>query len=415
MSIIDDLLFADLGKDKNIVKTMKIQELIQYIQSANINFMIGSGASRPFLATLGSIETWLTQLAEESKSGNAEYKVVEASIYKAFYEAVIKPNHLIRDVDDNYTITKSNYKTFLAAWNGIMNKRNSRIHNKQVNLFTTNVDLMFENSSSGMGIELNDGFQGSVEQLYDESNFMKSVHKTSVHFQYVSEIPVFNLMKVHGSINWEKTGNTGIKNNTFWYWYIEEAIKAIPSDKFIDIHHFLPDGTQKEKTYDELVAEARALAIVDTSIYDDFLKYYKSLIIVNPTKHKFEETVMDFHFYELMRMYANALEKENTLLFTAGFSFADEHIASITKRAADVNPTLQILVFAFNDAEEASFMKNLKLMPACVNNNITILTPSTFKQSNPEDEYKALVDDVTVFDMKTISNVFNFIEKHIYG
>lgn len=394
---------------------MKIKELIQYIQSANINFMIGSGASRPYLATLGSIETWLTQLADDRKSEKAEYIVVEASIYKAFYETVIKPNHLISDIDVNYTETKNNYKTFLAAWNGIMNKRNSRIHNKQVNLFTTNVDLMFEHSSTGMGIELNDGFQGSVEQLYDESNFMKSVNKTSLHFQYVSEIPVFNLMKVHGSINWGQTGNTGIKNNILWYWYIEEAIKAIPSDKFIDIHHILPDGTQKEKTYDELVVEARALAIADTTIYDDFLKYYKSLIIVNPTKHKFEETVMDFHFYELMRMYANALEKENALMFAAGFSFADEHIASITKRAADVNPTLQIIVFAFNDVEEDSFKKRLGLTPACVNNNITILTPSKFKQDNPEDEYKVLVDTITYFDMKTISNVFNYIEKHIYG
>lgn len=394
---------------------MKIKELIQYIQSSNINFMIGSGASRPFLATLGSIETWLTRLAEDLKSGNAEYAVVEASIYKAFYETVIKPNHLISDLDTNYAETKDNYKTFLAAWNGIMNKRNSRIHNKQVNIFTTNVDLMFEHSSSGMGVELNDGFQGSVEQLYDESNFMKSVNKTSLHFQYVSEIPVFNLMKVHGSINWEQSGMTGIKNNTIWYWDIEEAIKAIPSDKFIVIHRILPDGTQEEKTYDELVSEARALAVADTTIYDDFLKRYKKLIIVNPTKRKFEETVMDFHFYELMRMYANALEKENTLLFAAGFSFADEHIAAITKRAADINPTLQIIVFAFNDAEEAYFKKNLKLMPASLNNNITILTPSIFKLCNPDDEYKALIDDVTVFDMKTISKVFNFIENHIYG
>lgn len=35
---------------------MNIKELTYYIQSANINFLIGSGASRPYLATLGSIE-----------------------------------------------------------------------------------------------------------------------------------------------------------------------------------------------------------------------------------------------------------------------------------------------------------------------------------------------------------------------
>ena len=394
---------------------MKIKELIQYIQSANINFMIGSGASRPYLATLGSIEAWLTRHAEDKKSGNPEYDVVEASIYKAFYETVIKPNHGVMDIDPLFAETKKNYKTFLAAWNGIMNKRNSRIHNKQVNLFTTNVDLMFEHSASGMGIELNDGFQGSVEQLYDESNFMKSVNKTSLHFQYVSEIPVFNLMKVHGSINWKQKGTNNIENNTFWHFYIEEAIKAIPSDKFIDIYRILPDGKHEEKSYDDLVTEARALAVADSTIYGNFLKHYKSLIIINPTKRKFEETVMDYHFYELMRMYANALEKENTLLFAAGFSFADEHIASITKRAADVNPTLQIIVFAYNDKEEESFKKNLGLMPACVNNNITILTPSKFKKINSDDDYKTLVDDIACFDMKTISKVFNFIESHIYG
>lgn len=41
---------------------MNIKELTYYIQSANINFLIGSGASRPYLATLGSIEKLLTML-----------------------------------------------------------------------------------------------------------------------------------------------------------------------------------------------------------------------------------------------------------------------------------------------------------------------------------------------------------------
>ncbi len=69
---------------------MNIKELTYYIQSANINFLIGSGTSRPFLSTLGSIETWLTKLNEDRKSAKADtkYKIVEASIYKAFYETL---------------------------------------------------------------------------------------------------------------------------------------------------------------------------------------------------------------------------------------------------------------------------------------------------------------------------------------
>ena len=46
---------------------MNIKELTYYIQSANINFLIGSGTSLPFLSTLGSIETWLTKLNEDRK------------------------------------------------------------------------------------------------------------------------------------------------------------------------------------------------------------------------------------------------------------------------------------------------------------------------------------------------------------
>ena len=83
---------------------------------------------------------------------------------------------------------------------------------------------------------------------------------------------------------------------------------------------------------------------------------------------------MDYHFYELMRIYANALEKENAILFVAGFSFADEHIASITKRAADRNPTLQIVIFAFSNDEEDSFKTKLCINSLCLNNNITIIT-----------------------------------------
>lgn len=117
-------------------------------------------------------------------------------------------------------------------------------------------------------------------------------------------------MKVHGSINWKQRGDKSIQNNTLCYSFIEEAINAIPSDKFIDIYRVLPDGKQEKKSYDDLVDEARTLAVTDPTIYSDFLKHYKSLIIVNPTKRKFKETVMDFHFYELMRMYANSLEKD---------------------------------------------------------------------------------------------------------
>lgn len=393
---------------------MNIKELIQYIQSANINFMIGSGASRPYLATLGPIEEWLTRLAEDKKGNKLEYDVVEASIYKAFYKSVIRPNRF--PSGSEYETTINNYRTLLTAWNGIMNKRYSRLLNKQVNLFSTNVDLMIEQASSGMGIELNDGFKGSVEQIYEESNFMRSVNQTSLHFQYISEIPVFNLLKIHGSINWDQTEANGIKNNINWSDPIDAALEKICTDSFVDIY-YTDDitGEKHLKTYDQLVYEAKKLEISDKNIYTSFLNAYRNLIIINPTKRKFELTVVDYHFYELMRIYANALEKENTILFVTGFSFADEHIAAITKRSAESNPTLQIIVFAFNDEEEVSFKEKLGITSVCLNNNITILTPSKFKNANQDDTIQDFVNSIKQFDIETIAKVFSYVENNIHG
>lgn len=394
---------------------MNLKEIKYFIQSANINFMIGSGASRPYLVTLGSTEMWLTQLYEDMKThSELEYKVVEASIYKAFYENVIAPNKFDSYRNTDYSTTTKNYKEFLIIWNNLLNKRYSRILNKQVNLFTTNVDLMIEDAASGMGIELNDGFRGSVKAVYDETNFMKSVSQTSLHFQHTSEIPVFNLFKIHGSINWEESGKQ-ITNNTLWYYYIGEALKVIDEDKFISIYEPDTDGKLKEKTYEKLIEDAKALAITDITIYDDFINNYKKLIIVNPTKRKFAETVMDYHFYELMRIYSNALEKENSILFAIGFSFADEHIATLTRRAAESNPTLKIIVFVFCDAEGTAIKRNLGIGTTYVNNNITILTPTTLKEANKKDEWKELMGKIEYFDMATINEIFEFMDKMIHA
>ena len=44
---------------------MDLKTLINYLQAANLNFLIGSGASRPFLGVLGKIEEWLTKVSND--------------------------------------------------------------------------------------------------------------------------------------------------------------------------------------------------------------------------------------------------------------------------------------------------------------------------------------------------------------
>lgn len=394
---------------------MNYKTLINYLQTANINFLIGSGASRPFLGTLGDVEVWLTKLAQEgSNLTDVQKKALKASIYKAYFDKAIVRN-LTKLPEELYNCTIKQYVSFLSTLNEILNLRGNRLTPKQVNLFTTNVDTLIENAAEVVGVEFNDGFKGSVNQIFDEANFRKSISKASLHFQSVAELPVFNLYKVHGSINWERISNDRVGNDykLAQVKKISDALAAIAEDQFIATT-YEDAGETRSHTYDELKDAVTSLTIVEDNQYDTFLAEYDKLIMVNPTKHKFQETVMDMHFYELMRLYSNSLEKENSILFVTGFSFADEHIANLTMRAANSNPTLQIVIFAFNAKEVDSFKSNLKIGEGALNSNVMILTTKDIMDANKEDN-KDFLNLTDLFTMGSVVTLFSYLRNRIPG
>jgi len=124
---------------------------------------------------------------------------------------------------------------------------------------------------------------------------------------------------------------------------------------------------------------------------------YEKIVMINPNKHKFSTSVLDMHFYELLRIFSNALEQPNALLISAGFSFADEHIAQLTVRAANNNPTLQVLVLAYNIAAKAETDSNISRVGTCRNNNISILSPEDVTIENGP------IPDLTNFDFESIN------------
>lgn len=118
-----------------------------------------------------------------------------------------------------------------------------------------------------------------------------------------SEITTFNVYKVHGSLNWDQQGN--------------QIVSIDPSIKISKIR--------------------------DALATKNFEKEYGKLAIINPTKEKLAQTVMNVNYYDQLRMYCNELEKSNTLLVSFGFSFSDEHIQSMTLRSLQGNPTLTLV------------------------------------------------------------------------
>lgn len=119
---------------------------------------------------------------------------------------------------------------------------------------------------------------------------------------------------------------------------------------------------------------------------------YEKLAIVNPTKDKFGLTVLNQNYYDLLRIFSNTLEKENSVLFIIGSSCRDEHIRELIIRAARTNPTLQVIVFAYHPDEAQSLKDRLD---ADFSANGNILVVSTPKKASETDQETYTLDSLT--------------------
>lgn len=382
---------------------MELATIKNLFESGRINFLFGSGLSQPYLSTLESIEKRLTELSSLNETN--EVNVVKSSIYRQYFTKVIWPNHSevienLRDKDkDQYNQVLHNYTKFLETMNFLVAKRHVPLLSKKINIFSTNIDLFIERASSLSGIELNDGFGSHMNAKFEEDNFGKILSKEGLHYQKVSEIPTFNCIKIHGSSNWigNGTSNEIISDDSLeQVKKINDSLNKICEEQFIDVSDSAP------KAIGDLVNSAQHITKNDSfSIepYNEFMSEYEKIVMVNPNKRKFSTTVLDMHFYELLRLYSNALEQPNALLMVAGFSFADEHIALMTIRAANNNPTLQIIVFAYEESAKETIKENLSKGGSCKNNNIFVLAP------NDVTEDEKSIATLDKFDLESITNI----------
>lgn len=360
------------------------------IQDCNVNFLIGSGLSCPFLTTLGNLESLLTDLETNVSSTDPRTKIIRVSLYKRYFDEVISKNLQILEPEASALPVLEQYRAFLSCMNSILLKRKVTLLSKEINLFTTNIDIFIDKALEDLSLEYNDGFNGRFKPTFSLSNFKTSRFKKSLHYDKTAELPVFNLLKLHGSLSWEiRSGSVTFSIDLN---HVKEVAKrTLSPDHFVTVPDDATIGTL-------LTAAATKKADATT---DAFLESYdKLLIVVNPTKEKFKHTLMNQTYYELLRLYNNELEKENTVLFVMGFSFADEHIREITLRAANSNPTLLIYVVAYSSdakaAIEGYFSGN-----AVRNNNVHFIAPDQDTTgTSPVDKFK--------YDLQTIN-------KQIYG
>lgn len=357
------------------------------VQDSHLNFLIGAGTPGAFFGLLGNIEEALTELVDAEASAETK-AIVRASIQAYFFEEVLAPNlKVIERAAETETVLTS-YARFLRTLNRILVKRHSSVLAKQANIFTTNVDLLFEVAFEQMGIDFSDGFSGKIRPRFDLGDFNTLRFRMASRFEQRSEVPVFNLVKLHGSAGWLQLERSPTKVEIFFdhgLSLVSDTQTALAAAK----RDLISITEPEEVEVPALLARVSAEAVPDS--VTAFRAAYDRLGIVNPDKQKFATTVLNETYYELIRRLANELEKENSVLFVHGFSFRDEHLRDVVVRASRANPTLLVIVFCYSRHGLADYRE---LIPEhdIKNGNIQFVAPS---EPADGDERKATLDVVT--------------------
>ncbi|WP_347132532.1 SIR2 family protein [Staphylococcus hominis] len=174
---------------------------------------------------------------------------------------------------------------------GILINQLTNLHKSpnRLSVVTTNYDIVVEESAYSLNYTVFDGFSFAHKPIFDVDMFEWYLSKpiTEVKSQKESyKKNVMNLLKIHGSLTWERQNNNIIRKNKG---EVNNPIMIFPSSN----------------------------------------KYMQS----------YEKP-----YFDLFTKFQSLLRKSNTVLITSGFSFADNHISQMIIQAIKTNPSLILLV-----------------------------------------------------------------------
>ncbi|NUF98279.1 hypothetical protein GYW21_05745 [Lactobacillus mellis] len=281
-----------------------------------LNFLIGSGASTPAIPLMSQC------------SDNDELVKKIQKVSKELLNDTYKfDNNVGKNYNNDIKNVLASYKKLIYAISDVLDRSNSRETPKEANLFTTNYDLFVEKAVDMVLKEIplvfNDGARGYFNKYLDSSNFNRMVAYKGLNNNYIDELPSLTLIKPHGSVNWERSndGQVIIRN-----------------------------------------------------------KVVKNPMVVPPTGLEGQETFLNNHFHDMLRVFQLELDKPESVLFVLGFSFQDDHIARMIRRALE-NRRLIIECFCWSDSDKEQYLNNLKYegQPP---HNLKFITPAQLKKEH---------------------------------
>jgi len=164
-----------------------------------------------------------------------------------------------------------------------------RVRDSRLKLFTTNYDLCFETAAGRQGLVVLDGFSFTQPRHFDPRFFLYDIVRRPTTGDEVGAPleGVFHIYKLHGSVNWSRTGDGEI----------EVVEKPTP----------------------------------------------ESACLIYPANGKYQQSYIQPHL-ELVSQYFSVLREPNTCLIVTGCGFNDDHLSEPILAAVRTNPHLRVII-----------------------------------------------------------------------
>jgi hypothetical protein len=278
-----------------------------------------------FLGTLYSLRFYLEQIKDDK-----ELKLMDDLINETKH--FILYQCLNKDNDGKDGVVLENYKNFYRK----LSLRDSNL--PKPNVFTTNYDLYSEKAMDELGITYTNGFSGFIERYFNPSifNYALAEQMDISSFKWNVIDSFIYLFKIHGSVNWIEVEDS---NKLF-------RIKELQDSSF------------------------------------DFLKSAKNLMIYpSPIK---QNASLGTPYSDLFREFQKRIARNQSVLVTMGYSFADEHINNLIYQALTI-PTFRLVIFSnmgdYIDGKYVSARENIERLKQLNDPRIWIIGSNSEYQS----------------------------------
>lgn len=323
-----------------MVEKFDIKQLRYFAMTKRFNFLIGSGASVPAIPLMSVFKT--EGISDEKANNSLSDKI------KGVSKQVIEGIYKTSDGENIETVLKR-YSEFIKVILQLLYHANSRQVTKNINIFTTNYDLFIEKSLDELmkyeSFVFNDGGNGYFNRILDSANYNKSVVYRGLNDNYLNELPTLALIKPHGSMNWERDQEDNI--------LIRQSVVENP-------------------------------------------------VVVKPTGLEGQETFLNNHFHDMLRVFQLELDKPQSILIVIGFSFQDKHIAKMLNRSLK-NPELNVFIFCYSESDKQIILTNLSLSDCP--RNLNVITPNELEEKYKSKHEVGDESDWFSFDLSNLTEL----------